>query len=129
MTNRREFLGAAAVAAGLVRADEHETPADEIDLDYWQLNHTREFRGVVYRPLNNGGIGWAESPYVHFERSGGDAQLGIEFRQEGEDPGEVTEIVFEGRIETEDFEVSTYMDVDKETARELAHIILEETDG
>ena len=138
MANRRQFLGAAAAALGSIPfhtgdARALESGADVVDADLWDHSFTKAFKGVEYSPVESREFAWAHAPFVTIEGSFSDdaGELTVEFREEdSRRPGEVSTVVFSTMFEEPeyDLELSTSTDVDVATARELAYIILEETE-
>jgi hypothetical protein len=138
MSSRRQFLGAAAAALGSAPfhtddARSLESGADVVDADLWDHTFTQEFKGVQYSPVESKEFAWADAPFVTIEAGYTDdaGELAVEFReQDSRRPGEVSTVVFSTKFEEPeyDLELSTSTDVDVATARELAYIILEETE-
>lgn len=135
MTNRRQFLGAAAAALGSVPfyTDEvrsFESGDDVVDADLWSPSFTKEFDGVQYTPLDSRDQAWAAAPFVTIDMPP-EGKLLVEFREEdSRRPGEVSTVTFTGEFSEPEYDLDlyTHCDVDVATARELAHIILEETE-
>lgn len=138
MPNRRQFLGAAAAALGPVpfytdHGRSLESGVDVVDADLWDHSFTKEFKGVGYSPVESREFAWADAPFVTIQAGYADdaGKLDVEFREEdSRRPGEVSTVVFSTMFEEPeyDLELSTSTDVDVATARELAYIILEETE-
>ena len=137
MSSRRRFLGAAAAALGVVPFTTSEKRSLEsgdgfVDAERWDHAFVDDFKGVQYSAGDSRNHAWADAPFVTIDANPDDtSELLVEFREEDRRrPGTVSAVTFttEFEVPEHDLDLYTHSDVDVATARELAHIILEETE-
>lgn len=138
MSSRRQFLGAAAACAALATGgsvsgtDGGDTPADALNLEHWRGQKTKEFTGTQYTAADEWSFAWADTPFVTVDVTPDhDSELSLEFRKHDSDNADtVTSVAFASTFtsDTPDFYLSSHCEIDVAPARELAHLILKETE-